>query len=85
MFIIVAHHYVVNSGALECVDAKAVLRFRDYLLLFGWGGKMGIDGFVMITGYFMCTSKITIRKWLKLLFEIEFYRLVIYTVCSNRV
>lgn len=35
MLVIVAHHYVVNSGLLECIDAQTKLQlkttFRSYL------------------------------------------------------
>ena len=34
----------------------------------------------MITGYFMCTSKITARKFIKLLAQIYFYNIVIYFI-----
>lgn len=43
-------------------------------------GKTGINCFVLITGYFMCASSITVRKFLKLLLEIEFYNIAIYAV-----
>ena len=67
MLMIVAHHYLVNSGLLDCIDAQASLHFQDYfLLLFGWAGKTGINCFVLITGYFMCTSHITKKKFGKL-------------------
>lgn len=49
-----------------------------FSLLFGWGGKTGINCFVLVTGYFMCQSKISIRKFMKLLMQIEFYKIVIY-------
>ena len=63
MLMIVAHHYVVNSGLLDCIDAQNTLQLRDYfLLLFGLGGKTGMNCFVLITGYFMCTSHN--RRWL---------------------
>ena len=76
---IVAHHYVVNSGLIDCIDAQTKLHFEDcFLLLFGWGGKTGINCFVLITGYFMCTSKITKKKFLKLLGEIYFYKIVLW-------
>ena len=78
---IVAHHYVVNSGLLDCIDAQNTLQLRDYfLLLFGWGGKTGINCFVLITGYFMCTSRITKKKFLKLLGERYFYAIVLWAV-----
>ena len=79
MLMIVAHHYVVNSGLTNCIDAQSGLHFRDYfLLLFGWGGKTGINCFVLITGYFMCTSNITQKKFIKLLGERYFYTIAIW-------
>lgn len=79
MLIIVAHHYVVNSGLLDCVNAQSFLGLKDYfLLLFGWGGKTAINCFVLITGYFMCTSNITKKKFFKLLGEVYFYKIVIW-------
>lgn len=79
MLMIVAHHYVVNSGLIDCIDTQASLHFQDYfLLLFGWGGKTGINCFVLITGYFMCTSNITKEKFCKLLGELYFYKVVIW-------
>lgn len=79
MLMIVAHHYVVNSGLINCIDAQSTLRFQDYfLLLFGWGGKTGINCFVLITGYFMCASEITKKKFFKLLGERYFYALTIW-------
>lgn len=81
MLMIVAHHYVVNSGLLDCIDAQSSLRIKDYfLLLLGWGGKTGINCFVLITGYFMCTSNITKRKFFKLLGEVYFYKVVIWGI-----
>ena len=81
MLIIVAHHYVVNSGLLDCINAQTSLHFQDYfLLIFGWGGKTGINCFVLITGYFMCTSNITKKKFYRLLGEIYFYKIVIWCI-----
>lgn len=81
MLMIVAHHYLVNSGLLKCIDAQASLHFKDYfLLLFGWAGKTGINCFVLITGYFMCTSHITKRKFGKLLAERYFYAIALWCI-----
>lgn len=41
-------------------------------------GKTGINCFLLITGYFMCKSRISVRKFLKLLLEIYFYKIVIF-------
>lgn len=80
MLVIIAHHYVVNSGLLEIVQQKSMLSSSLFLLVFGWGGKYGINCFVMITGYFMSKSRITIKKFIRLLLEIEFYNLIIYFI-----
>ena len=54
MLCIVAHHYVVNSGLLELIGKTESLTPNSiFLLLFGWGGKTGINCFLMITGWFM--------------------------------
>lgn len=81
MLSIVAHHYVVNSGLTDILLEKSVLNAQDYfLLLFGCGGKIGINCFVLITGYYMCRSQVTLRKWLRLFGEVEFYNVVIYAI-----
>lgn len=38
MLIIVAHHYVVNSGLWACIDAQSNLHLQDYFLLFFLAG-----------------------------------------------
>jgi len=81
MFIIVAHHYVVNSGLLDVIVENGFMKPNSiFLLLFGWGGKTGINCFVLISGYFMCKSHITVKKFLKILLEIYFYRILFYLI-----
>lgn len=50
------------------------------MLVFGAFGKTGINCFVIISGYFMCESEITAKKFCKLFFEVLFYRLVIWFI-----
>ena len=80
MLMIVAHHYVVNSGLTwgGPLDDESFSINSIFLALFGAWGKTGINCFLMITGYFMCTSKITLRKFLKLMAQIYLYKLLIY-------
>ena len=83
MLMIVAHHYVVNSGltgddgflVTEPTAPNSLL-----LALFGAWGKTGINCFLMITGYFMCMSSITLRKFIKLLGQIYLYRLLLFPI-----
>lgn len=78
MLLIIAHHYVVNSGVWEAMSETPLAPNSVFLYVFGMWGKIGINCFVLITGYFMCKSSITIRKFLKLLLEVEFYKVVFY-------
>lgn len=83
MILIVAHHYVVNSQlmALDGLICADLLSWRSvFLLLMGAWGKIGINCFVLITGFFMCKSEISAKKFIKLLLEVEFYKIVIYFV-----
>ena len=79
MLAIITTHYVVNSGVesltLETFSFNSVLT-----LIFGGGGKTAINCFVLITGYFMCKSNITAKKFVKLVAEIMFYEIVIYVI-----
>ncbi len=81
MLVIVAHHYVVNSGLTDTIIENGLMKPNSiFLLLFGWGGKTGINCFVMITGYFMCKSNITVKKFLKLVLEVEIYKILFYLI-----
>ena len=77
MLLIVMHHYVVNSGLLSLMNADPLNSKSIFLYLWGMWGKIGINCFVLITGYFMCKSEITLYKFLKLLLEIIFYNFAI--------
>lgn len=80
MLLIVAHHYVVNSGLMDVMREDPFSGKSLFLYWFGMWGKIGINCFVLITGYFMCQSCITVRKFLKLLLQIVFYKIVIYAI-----
>ena len=75
---IIAHHFVVNSGLLGMMSPTLEHGNDVFLWLFGMWGKIGINCFVIITGYFMCSSCFTWKKFIKLVCEIEFYKILIY-------
>ena len=77
MLLIVSHHFVVNSGVLDKAYEDPLSANSIFLFLFGAWGKTGINCFMMITGYFMCKSNITLKKYLKLTCEVLFYDIVI--------
>ena len=83
MFLIVIHHYVVNSG----LTAEGGVIFSDPfswrslgLLFLGVWGKAGTNCFLMITGYYMCRSRISAKKFAKLYGEVLFYNVIVYCV-----
>ena len=83
MLFILAHHYVVHSGLLDPSSpvAQDPLSFRSqFMLLFGAWGKTGINCFILFAGYFMYDRSITLRKFLKLLCEILFYKILLTLV-----
>lgn len=83
MLMIVAHHFVCNSGLNgdgSPMNTNPHSINTLYLLLLGAWGKTGINCFMMITGYFMCKSSITLRKYIKLFIQIETYNIIIYTL-----
>ena len=80
MLLIVAHHYVVNSGLLDIMYNEPYNSKSIFLFIYGAWGKIGINCFILITGFFMCKQEITLKKFLKLLFEVEFYKITIYLI-----
>lgn len=80
MLLIVAHHYVVNSGLKEMLQLEPLNVASTLMVLFGAWGKTGINCFVLITGYFMCRSNYSWNKLLKLYLQILFYVIVIYSI-----
>ena len=77
---IIAHHMVVNSGIPGVLLRRGAEPSALWLQCWGMWGKTAIDIFILITGYFMCTSQLTIRRFLKLFLQIEFYTVVIWVL-----
>lgn len=77
---IVAHHFVVNSGLLGLMSPTLEHANDVFLWIWGMWGKIGINCFVLITGFFMCQSNFSWTKFLKLICEIELYKILIYLI-----
>lgn len=80
MLIIIAHHYVVLSGITEFFDYDTLPSNMLFLQFLGWGGKMAINIFVLISAYFICLKNLIWAKVLKLILEILFYNLSVTVV-----
>ncbi len=79
MLMIVAHHYVVNSGFTSLFDYSNITGNMIFLQFLGWGGKTGINCFLLITGFFMYTQ-FRFKKLLKLYLEVKFYCVIFYFI-----
>ncbi len=82
MLLIIAHHYVVNSGVTSLIDLHNPTPNAVFLVLWGMWGKTAINAFVLITGYFMCTKRLTWQKVFKLWLQIKFYRIAIALILA---
>lgn len=77
MLVIIAHHYVVNSGLSDCFESTNIHINTIWYQLIGGGGKTAINVFLIISGYFMCNSKVALKKWVQLFLELCFYKIII--------
>ena len=75
--LVIAHHYVMNSSLSSIIATHPFTARSIFFNLFGMWGKTAINGFVMISGYFMCTSHITFKKYMKLLGKVIIYGVLI--------
>ena len=78
MLLIIAHHYVGNSGIADLYDRQNVTLNMVFLQLWAMWGKAAINVFVLISGYFMCRSHLTPGRVLKLWLEIKFYDCLLF-------
>lgn len=77
MLMIVAYHYAIMGFYAEDIMYSSNKSFVD---IFGMGGKIGTDVFVMISGYYMVHSRLTLKKLLKLMGQLWFYTLGVLLV-----
>ena len=70
MLMIVAYHYSIYGFYSENIMYTHNKFFVD---IFGMGGKIGTDLFVLISGYYMVNSSFTIKKLLSLMGQLWFY------------
>lgn len=78
MLLIIAHHYVVNSGIPEIFDFEHIAGNMVFAQIIGMWGKTVINCFSIITGYFMVKSNTTLKKFTRLFLQVEFYYVFFY-------
>ncbi len=78
MFLIVLHHFSVH-GLWTYGES---LSFDCSLQLLSFGGKLGVDVFILISGYFMLGKKTRSLSLLRVIFETWFYSYIIFILFS---
>lgn len=74
MLLIVMHHYSIHSDFDFMIPFSLNLYFAQCLCM---GGKLGVNLFVLISGYFLCKSEFRLKRLLKLELEVIFYSILI--------
>lgn len=76
MLFIIAHHLSWHSNIPNNISNFNLYFHRSLIIL----GKIAVNLFVLISGYFMINSKFSFKKVLKLILETTFYSLIIYSL-----
>lgn len=72
---IVFSHYHFYLGDIMNENPLSPMSIYHYTI--GMGGKIGINIFMLITGYFMCLKEISLEKYVKIILQIYFYNIII--------
>ncbi|MDE5766404.1 MAG: acyltransferase [Clostridia bacterium] len=77
MLMIIGHHVAMHGG-YSSVESVVI---SDYIIrLFTIGGKLGVNIFVLISGYFLINSKFKIKKALTIFAQVFFYSVLISSI-----
>jgi len=74
IIMIISHHYAVHGGWTITNELSLNRVIIQFLSL---GGKLGVNCFVLITGYFMVNSIFSVKKLLKIMRQVFFYSVTI--------
>lgn len=79
MLFIVMRHFALYGGLDE--TGSEIMLNKVFITLVGPFGKLGVDIFILISGYFLAEkSKVTVRKTVKLWSQVFFYTFSIFIV-----
>ena len=82
MILIIMHHYALYSGFQFSQDITINKMIINFFIM---GGKIGVNVFILITGYFMINSKFKIQKVFNLLTQVLTYTLFFLIINLNNV
>ena len=78
MLMIIAHHYCWHGVYNLChCNTSLVCYLNNFIVgIATLGGKLGVDIFILITGYFMISSKYKFSRFIKIYLSTLFYSLL---------
>ncbi len=79
MIMIIFHHFALH-GKFVWTDISLSRFWYNFIYM---GGKVGVDVFILISGYFLIADKgplFNVRKIIKLIGEVLFYSIVIFVI-----
>ncbi len=76
MIMIIAHHLVCFSG----IEYDTVCFYSVFLAVMKMGGKIGVNCFLLISGFYLIESKTTVKKALMLMCQTVFYSFLFYGI-----
>lgn len=78
MVLIIMHHFACHGGWTKTsIDTTVNQGVLDFFII---GGKLGVNVFVLISGYFLSQSKFKLKKVLQLIAQILFFSISIYLI-----
>jgi surface polysaccharide O-acyltransferase-like enzyme len=84
MFLIICHHFAVHSGVLSLSPYPQNRLLINVNLIWSiflsYGGKIGVDVFVLITGYFLIRSVPKFSSLIRIIITTVFYSVSIYLI-----
>ena len=76
MLFIILHHFSVHTVLpSEAPEINLII-----MKICAIGGKIGVNSYVLISGYFLINSKFKLSKLIKIIAEVVFYSLLIYGI-----
>lgn len=81
MFMIIAYHFSLWSKFEISVDNLTVNKY--WVQILRMTGKIGVNLFVLISGYFSIYTAMRIRKVFKLILQVSFYQIVCFIIALS--
>lgn len=82
MMLIVFHHFAVHGGFTYGTSLSVTHFWYNFIIM---GGKIGVDVFVLISGYYLITNKdifFNINRIMKFLGQVFFYSVSLFVICG---